>query len=253
MRRKSKRSNGRVGANSSLQSLTSTFPFREVPFRITQASSGTGGLTSVTSGGSSSAANSVPIDPYQVGGRMGAVAQLYTLYRVRYLRITYVPDATASGVTESVSGATTTPSYVSRAFAWGINRDPALSTLSYSQLIQMGGSFGNTTRLQTLTFVNRAPQWYFTSTTASSPSTIDLRMTAPLQLRFAYFNTSTTAAASYGHLIFNIICQFKGILPESAALGLSLIPSTESESKSQDSDDSKTAGLVNQNKTKTWF
>jgi hypothetical protein len=208
------------GGGTGLQSRVINFSSRELPFRITQATTGTGGLTSVSSQTSSTAATSVFLDPYSIGGRLFTAAGLYSKYRFRRVVIRYVPDTTFSGVQESVAGATTTPSYGDRVFAWGFNRDPAYSTLSYSQLVQMGGRIGNTSRSSTLSFVNKDPQWYFTSATAGSPSTIDLRLTAPLQLRFAYFNTSTTAAASYGHLVFDIDVQFMGDGPIAVPLSL---------------------------------
>lgn len=209
-----------------MQSRQFTFSCREVPLRVSQASSGTGGLTSVTSNGSYSAANSVNIDPYNVGGRMAEVSAVFTKYRIKRLRIRYLPDTTMSGVTDLVAGPSGSPNYVSRTFAWGFNRDPALSTLNYTQLIQMGGSVGNTAKPQTLTFVNNDPAWFFTSTTASSPTTIDLRLVAPLQLRFAYFNTSTTATASYGHLVFDMVVQFQGPIANSGPLGFTSLQST---------------------------
>jgi len=209
---------------SARQSKVVGFTTREIPFRITQATSGTGGITSVTSSTSSSNVNSVAIDPYTIGGRTLVIAQLYTKYRIRRVVIRYIPDTSFSGVVESISGPTTTPSYGSRVFAWGINRDPALSTLSYSQLVQMGGAVGNTNRSSRLVFINNDNSWFFTSTTAASPTTIDLRMVAPLQLRFAYGTASTTAIGSYGQLVFDIDIQCSGDIPPSAPLGLSLSP-----------------------------
>jgi len=249
-----KRSGG-FGSMSARQSKIVTFTTREIPFRITQATSGTGGITSVTSSTSSSNVNSVAIDPFSIGGRTLTIAQLFTKYRFRKVTMRYIPDTSYSGVVESISGPTTTPSYGSRVFAWGVNRDPALSTLSYSQLVQMGGVVGNTNRSSRLVFINNDSSWFFTSTTAASPTTIDLRMAAPLQLRFAYGTASTTAIGSYGQLVFDIEFQVQGDIPPSAPLGLALsAPTTESETERKEKEpEEKQGSALPLKSASTWF
>ena len=240
-KRFNRRSAKSISSGNTLQTQTFTFRTREVPLRITQATSGTGGLTTVTSGGSYTNANLVPIDPFNIGGRFNSVASNFTKYQLLSVIATYIPDSTQSGVTDLVAGPSTTPTYVSRSFAWGFNRDPALSTLSYTQLIEMGGQYGNTSRPQKLRFSNnRDPYWYFVSTTAASPTTIDLRMAAPLQLRFAYSGTSTTAIGSYGHVVMDFVIKFQGSIAPNGSLGLTM-PSL------QNSDESK------EEKPKGWF
>jgi len=209
-----------------LSSRVSTFPIRANPFRITQASSGTGGLTTVESNASLTAANSVVLDPYTIGGRLSLMANLFTEYRFTKLKLTYVPDdTTASGVIETAGGPTTTPSYANRSFAIGLATDPALSTLQFDSLVEMGGKISNTTRSVTLVAGGGAlNRWRYTSTTAAyaSATTIDFRMVAPLKLYFAYFIASTTATASYGNIVMDATVQFRGSVDNAGVLGATL-------------------------------
>jgi hypothetical protein len=131
---------------------------------------------------------------------------------------------------EIVSGSTATPGYAARPFAIGIFDDPALSTLTYTNIIDGGGKWGNTSRGKILTI---APsKWLWTSTTAASPTTIDLRTTAFGKLYFAYFNASTTAIPSFGHLILQIDVEFKGVIFSAAPIGRTLQPPPSPEEKS---------------------
>lgn len=236
-----KRRNGNKNPQSTLRVAT-----RSIPFRITQTTSGTGAITSVESGLSLTASNSAAIDPYSIGGRANHFASQFLRYRIERIMIQFVSDETSSGVVESVSGATTTPSYASRVFAMGLFRDPALSTITYENLVAMGGFIGNTSRNMKARF--RGSPWLFTSTTAGSPTNIDLRMTAPYKLYFEFQNNSTTAAASYGHLVFNITWLFQGAIDNAVPLGRSLPPPQTPTSNSfevlGDDDDEKQESLT---------
>lgn len=148
-------------------------------------------------------------------------------------RLTYVPDGTVTGLPEIVSGATAAPTFAARPFAIGIFDDPALSTITYNAILDAGGKYGNTSRGKTLTI--GPSDWLWTSTTSASPTTIDLRMTAFGKLYFAYFNASTTATVSFGHLIVQLDVEFKGVVYNAAALGSAMAPpgmdDTDSEEK----------------------
>jgi len=193
-----------------------------VPFRITQATSGTGGLTTAESNASLSASASTSLDPYLIGGRLNSLASQFEQYRIVRGRLIYVPDGTGTGILEIVGGSTATPGYAARPFAIGIFKDPALSTLTYTNIIDGGGKWGNTSRGKTLTI--GPSKWLWTSTTTASPSTIDLRETAFGKLYFSFFNTSTTAVTSFGHLILQIDVEFKGVIFSAVPIGRTLKP-----------------------------
>jgi len=206
-----------------LASAVTTFPFRGNPFRVTQTTSGTGGITSVESQASVSHVNSIALDPYTIGGRLNAMAALFTEYRFTRFKLTYVPDGTtSSGVLENVTGGTTSPTYAARSFAMGLATDPALSTLSFAQIIEMGGKPTNTTRGLSFNIKGGVLNtWRYTSTTLpySSTTTIDLRLVAPLKLYFAYFNSSTTAGASFGEILIDATVQFRGAVGIAQPIG----------------------------------
>jgi hypothetical protein len=193
-----------------------------VPFRVTQATSGTGGLTTVESQTSSSAASSVALDPFTIGGRLLLLGNNFQYYRVVRGRLTYVPDGSSNGLPEIVSGATAAPTYAARPFAIGIFDDPALSTITYNSILDGGGRYGNTTKGKTMSI--GPSDWLWTSTTGASPTTIDLRMTSFGKLYFAFFNASTTATVSFGHLIIQLDVEFKGVIYNAAALGSAMAP-----------------------------
>jgi hypothetical protein len=179
------------------------------------------------------------LDPYTIGGRLLQFANEFQQYRVVSGKLTYVPDGTATGLYEAVNGQSTTPSYVARPFAIGIFKDPALSTLTYTNIIDGGGKWCNTSRGRQLS-IGPSP-WLWTSTTAASPSTIDLRTTAFGKLYFAFFNSSTTASPSFGHLILQIDVEYKGVIFSAAPLGSSLSPP---QSDKAEAEEKKVVGIA---------
>lgn len=148
---------------------------------------------------------------------MAVLCANYLQYRVRRGTLRYVPDGTSSGVGEIVVGGTTTPTYGDRSFAMGIFKDPALSTISYENIFACGGVVGNTSRGHSISLPSS--DWLWTSTTAASPTTIDLRMTAFGKLYFSYFTASTTATYSYGQLLLTIEFEVRGAVDNATPLG----------------------------------
>jgi hypothetical protein len=158
------------------------------------------------------------LDPYIIGGRFAIFAAQYQQYRIKSGFVKYRPDCSPNGLVDMAGGpSSATVTYENRAFALGIFKDPALSSITYENILQTGGFYGSTTKGFTL----RVPSsgWLWTSTTASSPTTIDLRMTSFGKMFFAYFIASTTATASYGHLEFSLVIEFKGTIDNAALLG----------------------------------
>jgi hypothetical protein len=168
------------------------------------------------------AANSVSLDPFTIGGRLLLLGNNFLQYRIVRGRLTYVPDGSSNGIVEIVSGATAAPTYAARPFAIGILKDPALSTVQYNAILDAGGKYGNTSKGKVLTIGPSG--WLWTSTTSASPTTIDLRMSAFGKLYFAFFNASTTATVSFGHIIVQLDVEFKGVVYNAAALGTALAP-----------------------------
>lgn len=219
-RRSSKRSKN--FSNGAMQMSTFRTRITGVPFRITQTTSGTGGLTTAESSATLSAANSAPLDPFTIGGRLLALGSNFQQYRVVRGKLTFVPDGTSTGLIEIVSGPTAAPTYAARPFAIGIFKDPALSTLTYTNIIDGGGKWGSTSKGKQLT-IGPSP-WLWTSTTTASPTSIDLRETAFGKLYFAYFNASTTASPSFGHLILQLDLEFKGVIFNAVPIGFTQSP-----------------------------
>lgn len=191
---------------------------RAIPFRVTQASSGTGGITTVDSGASVTAANSVTLDPFTMGGRFAAFATQFQEYRIARGVLTYIPDTSSNGLVDIVAGATTTPSYENRTFSIGLFRDVALGTITYSAILEAGGALGSTSRQKRIRVT--PTKWLWTSTTSASPTTIDLRMVAFGRIYFSFFNPSTTATASYGHIMFDLFVEFRGAIQSAAPVGI---------------------------------
>jgi hypothetical protein len=216
---------GQVPRNMSrtLQDFVTRVPFRNIPFYIEQASSGTGVLTSANSLGSFTASNTAPINPFNLGARVATLAADFVMYRFESIRIKYVPFVTESGVVSTPAPATTNPSYAERAFAMGVVQDTPFVSLSFQSLVEFGADVFTTCRPATVCSLTAGPltRWMFTSATASSPSNVDLRWTAPLRLLGYFADTSTTSAARYGCLIVEGILQFRGPVNNVAPVGLS--------------------------------
>lgn len=201
-----------------------TQKFIEQPFSVEQASSGTGGISS--SGGSSgtslTAVSSVKIDPFSIGGRLAYTAGMWLQYKLNYLELEFLPDASCTGYLENIAGGTTTPVMINRDFAWALLRDPAaVNAYSYTDLLVSGGDYGTTTRKHKLR-IGSSP-WLFTSTTSSYSiaTTIDFRQAAPAILRFAFRQASTTGTQRYGLIICRASVSFRGPLVNTTVIGLS--------------------------------
>jgi hypothetical protein len=143
---------------------------------------------------------------------------------------------------DTTAGGTAAPTYAARPFSIGIFIDAALSTISYENIIAAGGSYGNTSKSRALR-LPRSP-WLWTSATGGSPTTVDLRMVCFGKLYFSFFNASTTATASYGHLILDIYYECRGSVDNAPPLGLGL-PSSNYDVKQ---DDEKKVSV-----SKSWF
>jgi len=215
-------------------------PFRGIPFVITQSTSGNGGISTENSGSSLSSANLVNIDPFNFGARLSLIADQFLEYRFQRIRFTFVPRYTASGVAPTPAGATSTPSYANRNFVWGFVDDPALlGSLSYQVFMEYGGTPANTTKRSSISLRGGTlSKWRFTSTTTASPTAIDLRMVAPAQMRFYFDDTSTTAAATYGYIIYDADVEFRGAANNATIIGVSTPQrkiSTDEDKKVEDS------------------
>jgi len=239
-RRGGKRGRGRGNmTNRLLSAAISTIPFRGIPFVITQGTTGNGGITNENSGSSLTNANIVNIDPFNFGSRMSLVADQFLQYRFKSIKFTYNPRYSSSGVAPNPAGATTTPSYGERSFVWGVVDDPALlGSLSFQVFLEYGGQLATTTRKNSMTIRGGTlKQWRYTSTTTSSPTAIDLRMVAPMQLRFYFDDTSSTAAATYGYITYEAVVQFRGAANNASIIGVSSPAenSTDDDKKAEDS------------------
>jgi len=243
--RGSKRGKGGKGggnvSNRLFSQSTVTVPFRGIPFVITQTTSGTGGISTENSGSSLSSTSLVNIDPFNFGARCSLIADQFLEYRFKSVTFKYIPRYTASGVAPTPGGATSTPSYANRNFVWGFVEDPALAgALSYQIFMEYGGTPGNTTKKSSIRLRGGTlSKWRFTSTTASSPTAIDLRMVAPAQMRFYFDDTSTTAAATYGYIVYDAVIEFRGAANNAAIIGVTETPtrkiSTDEDKKVEDS------------------
>jgi len=220
--------------------------FYEQPFVVTQASSGTGGISS-TGGGSGASITSVgyvAVDPFTIGGRFAFMAGMFAQYKINYIKFTFIPDASATGYLENIAGGTTTPVMINRDFAWCLIKDSADSaTMTATQILISGGRYSSTTRRSTLS-VRNLP-WMFTTTTSSyvlPPTGVDFRTVAPLALRFAYRQASTTGTQQYGDIMMEANVSFRGPLVYAATIGVS--PSLPDGGKESKSDEQKSDSPV---------
>jgi len=213
-----------IGTVTSFRNQVITQLFIEQPFTITQASSGTGGISS--SGGSSGASvtsvGAIQVDPFTMGGRFAQVAGMFTQYRINSIEFEFTPDSTASGYLENIAGGTTTPVLINRDFAWDLVMDPVnFGTFTYTQILLCGGVYTNTSRKSKVQ-VGRQ-RWCYTSTTSSfvvPPSGVDFRQVSPLLLRFAFAQASTTGTQKYGVLMCRANVSFRGPLVLSTVIGV---------------------------------
>lgn len=247
-----KRNNKKSRISQTRGSRVTTTLFQTPSFLVEQAASGNGGFTSSASAASITAANGFPLDPFNVGGHLYHMASLFSEWRLRWVRIDYIPYSTPSGVMSTVSGTTSSPSYGSRNFAMGIMDDPDFTPVTYNGIVISGKSVeSNTAQRVSLSHSSGALRtWRFTSTTGSSPTTIDLRMTAPADVRFAYQQTSTTNVVTYGNIIVTGLVDFRGVIDNFAPVGIfsrpsfiALKPSVDEQKQNKNSKSEKSGWL----------
>lgn len=213
----------RGGVNNIVSRRILSVPFSVPSFYLDQASSGNGGFSTAGSAASITAQNGFPVDPFNLGGIVYQMAALYSRYRLKNCRITYIPFTTQSGVISNVSGATASPNYGDRAFAVHYTEDPAFLSSNFISMIAAGGKVGNTSRRLTMGMSgNLASSWKYSSTTSASPTAIDLRDAATGRVEIAFSDTSTTATARYGIFVLSGVAEFEGLIDRAVTIGLSV-------------------------------
>jgi len=205
--------------------------FRTPSFYLDQASSGTGGFTSAGSPTSITAQNGIIIDPFQIGGQIYRFAALFLKYRLRRLRVRYIPFSAVSGVQSIVAGSTTAPSYASRPFSLGFIYDPGFGASNYLGLVISGGQECQTSKS---TFIDMSGpnlgKWRYTSNTTGTA--IDYRQMAASELKVYFADTSTTTTQRFGVFFFEGSADFQYQTDYSVPIGATLsIKSTEPESE----------------------
>lgn len=170
-----------------------------------------------------------------MGTRIYELAGQFLQWRFRKLTLRYVPWTSASGVVSIPAGTSSTPSYSSRPFCWGVVFDPAILTLNYMTLRAYGGRFGQSDKSSSLSFSgNVLSKWLYTSTTvsiATPPSTIDYRMTSPGTLRWYFGDSSTTNTQTHGVIQYDAVVEFRFPSYNALPIGVDL---RRSESMEQD-------------------
>jgi hypothetical protein len=182
---------------------------KNVPFKLAQNTSGTGCISANNTGPSITSVNSVLIDPYTIGSRAALLAAEFAQWRVRSLTIEYDPDVTSSGVVNSQSGPTTTPSYGSRPFAMGFSKDPIYLPSTHPGVMEIGGVSLNTSKRGILKLPSSQWLWASTTTGYSTGSLIDNRTVSHGAFVASFVDASTTAAATYGRFVFTYALQFR--------------------------------------------
>jgi len=224
--RRFNRNKGRRGRpwSGSIPDTVVTAPFSVPSFYLDQASTGNGGFTTAVSASSFTAANGLSLDPFSIGGNVYQMASLFSYYRIRRLRLTYIPFSSSSGVASIPSGVSTTPSYTDRAFAIQFTGDPAFTNSSFTSILASTGKAFNTSRRGVLDV--RGPLlggWKYTTTTASTPLADDLRMACVGRLQIAFSDTSTTQTQRFGIFLLSGVADYRGILDRAVPIGVSLL------------------------------
>ncbi len=229
-----RRRGGRVGVsgrNNAVLNHVTRVTFRESPLVVAQTTSGTGCLSTTSSSlASLTATTSVTIDPFLIGGRVSKIAGEFAQWRPRFFKITYYPQLGVGGAGDT-AGASGTVSYYNRNFCIGFSSDPDIVPANFIGAVELGGQPRTTDRIFSVT-APRKRQWYFCSTTSSSPTTIDLRMVSPYQF-YGFFSANSTANAfTYGTLVVDCVLEFRGT---SNATVLGRIKFKDLEEKKEDS------------------
>lgn len=178
-------------------------------YKMSQTTSGLGCITTNLTSVSVTAGLNILLTPYSIGSRLALLAAEFAQWRVRRFTIRYKSDTTASGVVNSVSGPTTTPSYGSRPFVmcWGKDSDILPST--HATMVEMGGVQTNTSRNTTLRLPGSAWLWTSTVSAYSTGNPIDNRTVSHGTFNAAFVDASTTAAATYGRFEFTYDVLFR--------------------------------------------
>lgn len=207
----------------------STIRIREASFAVQSTTSGTAGIIGNAGNVGATPLGDVQITPYALGGRAFNMAAVFSEWRVRSIRFEYEPAyVTASGVVDNEAG-TTTPTYDSRAFAWGVERDPAIALGSTSSIYAAGGRYNNTSRKSSLVYTPKDGEWFYTTTTAAyaSATSIDFRLVCPCVLWFR-FSVASTTQITYGLINVQAVLQFRHPNPTVNPVGMQLVPISNS-------------------------
>lgn len=172
------------------------------------------------------------------------------------MEIQYESDTTLSGVVNTQGGPSTTPSYSSRPFAMGWNRDPSVLNVAHTSIVEAGGVMTNTSRNSPVLRIPKSP-WLFSGTVGSYLAAgYDLRQTAFGNFAAAFVDASTTATATYGRLVIKYDLSFRfpmnlsliGVQTITSLMKIPLLDTSkciEQEQKSQKED--------NKRDVKGWF
>ncbi len=219
-----RRLGGRRSGGLQAQNARTTETIIGIPFLIQQTTSGNGVFSSYETPLSLTANSSVVLDPFNLGGRLATVAELYNEYNVLGGYAEFMPHGSTSGVVGSgVATGTTTPTYAPRSFALGINADPAFTSTTFIGVLQAGGKDCNTTRRARIPFPAACcNKWRWVTTTASSPGSIDYRMTAFGVIMGRFFDNSTTTTLTYGSIVLRMRVAFRGPAQIAAQIGREL-------------------------------
>jgi len=221
--RRNRRGKGGGRSTNATQLGKATFIIRGTPFSISQTSSGNGALGSngAETNISATGTQAYYLDPYSFGGRFYQLASGWDEYKIHWISFRYAPYDSGSGVVSIPAGsATTSPGYANRPFAIAYNPDPAYVLGNYAAFLSAGGWAANTSRGFSLRI---KPQpispWLMTTTTVSSPSVIDLRMSAFGNLNARFADTSSTNGFTYGILVSTLKVSFRSAEAFSNSVG----------------------------------
>lgn len=201
---------GVTGRTNAVLDRVARVTFRECPLVVAQTSSVQTGCLSTTSSSLASltAVKSVTVDPFLLGGRVGQIADQFTQWRPRYVKVTYYPEVAVGGAEDTVNG-NGTVNYANRSFCIGFTSDVSLAPANFIGAIELGGQPRSTDRICSVT-APRKRQWYFCTTTSSTPSLVDLRMSCPFLFYGFFAASSTTNSLTYGTLVFDMELEFRG-------------------------------------------
>jgi len=216
-KKKGKRGNQKSGATRrGVFSAISHDVGRNEPYKLTQAASGVGCISSNNTGPSVTSALNIIITPYSIGSRCALLAAQFAQWRVNSLIIAYVPDCTPSGVATSVNGPVTSPAYQSRPFAMVWGKDPDVLPSTHIAMMEMGGVASNVARGCRIRVGKTGWLWSSSSQSYSGANIIDNRMCSAGTFSAAFADTSTTNTATYGRFVWTYNLSFR--YPQNASV-----------------------------------